>query len=102
MCSVVEDVENFLIKNPNPPTKHKPADGKDGEQMEDIQTEWKSDGHVNMTFKSHGMLHLLELSKSEYNMSEIPIKLLGMNDTDVELVMETMKVMNWHKYEKGS
>ena len=66
---------------------------KDVEEIADFQTEWKSDGSVALNFSSHGRRHQLELSESKLNLSQLPIKFLGFNESEEQNVRNLLKVI---------
>lgn len=79
---------------PNPDVKDE-AQGlvNDGDEMVDIHSELQKNGHINLTFTSHGKRHKLDLTESKLDLKDIPIKLVGKSSEFEDEVMNKMKVL---------
>lgn len=65
----------------------------DGEELADLHMEKNEQGHVKMEFRSKGHANRFVLSDSrQATLADISIKLLGMDDKEVDAVRGQLKV----------
>lgn len=83
--------ESVPVKEPSYPNE----DTRDGDEMVDVESKLTEDGHINLTFTSHGKRHQLDLTESKTKFGDIPIKLVGKSSEFEDEVVSAMKVISF-------